>query len=48
MPKQYKIDKVAEIESPSEANAGMFVVSYNGLTIYRPQELRHQLREARR
>lgn len=33
MPKQYKIDKVAEIESSIEANAGVFMVSYNGLTV---------------
>lgn len=45
MPKQYKIDKVAEIESSIEANAGVFVVSYNGLTVKQAQELRHQLRE---
>ena len=45
MPKQYKIDKVAEIESSIEANAGVFMVSYNGLTVKQAQELRHQLRE---
>ncbi|MDO4595595.1 MAG: 50S ribosomal protein L10 [Coriobacteriaceae bacterium] len=46
MPKQYKIDKVAEIEAALESNAGMFVVSYNGLTVKQAQELRHQLTEA--
>ena len=45
MPQQYKIDKVAEIESRIEANNGVFVVSYNGLTVKQAQELRHQLRE---
>ncbi|MDY4042020.1 MAG: 50S ribosomal protein L10 [Collinsella sp.] len=43
--KQYKIDKVAEIESHIEANAGVFVVNYNGLTVKQAQDLRHQLRE---
>ena len=46
MPQQYKIDKVAEIESKIEANNGVFVVGYNGLTVKQAQELRHQLREA--
>ena len=45
MPQQYKIDKVAEIESRIAENAGLFVVNYNGLTGKRAQELRHQLRE---
>lgn len=45
MPKQYKIDMVAEIESNVDKNAGLFVVSYNGLTVKQAQELRHQLRE---
>ena len=45
MPKQYKIDMVAEIEANVEKNAGLFVVSYNGLTVKQAQELRHQLRE---
>ena len=40
MPQQYKIDKVAEIESRIAENAGLFVVNYNGLTVKR-----HQLRE---
>ncbi|WP_085830045.1 50S ribosomal protein L10 [Collinsella vaginalis] len=43
--KQYKIDKVTEIESHIEANAGVFVVNYNGLTVKQAQDLRHQLRE---
>ena len=46
MPKQYKIDAVAEIESKIESNAGVYVVSYNGLTVLQAQELRKQLREA--
>ncbi len=46
MPKQYKIDAVAEIESKLESNAGVYVVSYNGLTVLQAQELRKQLREA--
>ena len=29
MPQQYKIDKVAEIESRIAENAGLFVVNYN-------------------
>ena len=45
MPQQYKIDKVAEIESRIAENAGLFVVNYNGLTVKQAQELRHQLRE---
>ena len=45
MPQQYKIDKVAEIESHIQGNAGVFVVNYNGLTVLQAQELRHQLRE---
>ena len=45
MPKQYKIDAVAEIESKLESNAGVFVVAYNGLTVLQAQELRKQLRE---
>ena len=45
MPQQYKIDKVAEIESHIQDNNGVFVVSYNGLTVKQAQELRHQLRE---
>ena len=45
MPKQYKIDMVVEIESNVDKNAGLFVVSYNGLTVKQAQELRHQLRE---
>ena len=45
MPKQYKLDMVAEIESNVDKNAGLFVVSYNGLTVKQAQELRHQLRE---
>ena len=45
MPQQYKIDKVAEIESHIQAHAGVFVVNYNGLTVLQAQELRHQLRE---
>lgn len=43
--KQYKIDRVAEIESHIENHAGLFVVNYNGLTVKQAQELRHQLRE---
>ena len=35
MPQQYKIDKVAEIESRIAENAGLFVVNYNGLTLSR-------------
>lgn len=46
MPQQYKVDKVAEIESKIEENNGVFVVGYNGLTVKQAQELRHQLREA--
>ena len=46
MPQQYKIDKVAEIESCIEQNAGLFVVSYNGLTVMQAQELRHTLASA--
>lgn len=46
MPKQYKIDAVAEIESKIESNAGVYVVSYNGLTVLQAQELRKELREA--
>lgn len=45
MPQQYKIDKVAEIESRIQDNNGVFVVSYNGLTVKQAQELRHKLRE---
>lgn len=45
MPQQYKIDKVAEIEAQIQANAGVFVVNYNGLTVLQAQELRSQLRE---
>ena len=45
MPKQYKVDMVAEIESAIENNAGVFVVSYNGLTVKQAQDLRNQLRE---
>ncbi|QWT17330.1 50S ribosomal protein L10 [Collinsella sp. zg1085] len=44
--KQYKIDKVAEIENRIEKNAGVFVVNYKGLTVKQAQDLRHQLREA--
>ena len=44
--KQYKIDKVAEIEDAIQNHAGVFVVNYNGLTVKQAQELRHQLREA--
>ena len=43
--KQYKIDKVAEIESHIQNHAGVFVVNYNGLTVKQAQDLRHQLRE---
>ena len=43
--KQYKIDKVAEIEQRIQDNAGVFVVNYNGLTVKQAQDLRHQLRE---
>lgn len=46
MPQQYKIDKVAEIEERVQASAGLYVVSYNGLTVKQAQELRHALREA--
>lgn len=46
MPQQYKIDKVAEIEERVEASAGLYVMSYNGLTVKQAQELRHALREA--
>ena len=35
MPQQYKIDKVAEIESCIAENAGLSVVNYNGLDGYR-------------
>ncbi len=45
MPQQYKIDKVAEIEQHVQNSNGVFVVSYNGLTVKQAQELRHQLRE---
>ena len=45
MPQQYKIDKVAEIESHIQSHAGLFVVNYKGLTVLQAQELRHQLRE---
>ena len=45
MPQQYKVDKVAEIESHVAAHAGLFVVNYKGLTVKQAQELRHQLRE---
>lgn len=45
MPQQYKIDKVAEIESKIQSNNGVFVVAYNGLTVKQAQELRHSLRE---
>ena len=44
MPQQYKIDKVAEIESHIESHAGVFVVGYKGLTVAQAQDLRHQLR----
>lgn len=46
MAQQYKIDKVAEIESQLKDNAGVFVVNYNGLTVLQAQELRAQLRES--
>ncbi len=46
MPQQYKIDKVAEIEERVQASNGVFVISYNGLTVKQAQELRHQLRES--
>ena len=46
MPQQYKVDKVAEIESHIQSHAGVFVVNYNGLTVLQAQELRHTLREA--
>ena len=45
MPQQYKVDKVAEIESHIADSNGVFVVGYNGLTVKQAQELRHQLRE---
>lgn len=45
MPQQYKIDKVAEIESHIANTNGVFVVGYKGLTVKQAQELRHQLRE---
>ena len=45
MPQQYKIDKVAEIESHIADHDGVFVVNYNGLTVLQAQELRHKLRE---
>ncbi|AEB07454.1 LSU ribosomal protein L10P [Coriobacterium glomerans PW2] len=45
MPAQYKIDKVAEIESHIKENAGLFVVNYHGLTVMQAQELRRNLRE---
>ena len=45
MSQQYKIDKVAEIEQHVQNSNGVFVVSYNGLTVKQAQELRHQLRE---
>ena len=45
MPQQYKIDKVAEIESRIAENAGLFVVNYNGQTVKQAQELPHQHRE---
>ena len=38
MPQQYKIDKVAEIESRIAENAGLFVVNYNGLTVKQAQD----------
>ena len=44
MPQQYKIDKVAEIESHIQSHAGVFVVGYKGLTVAQAQDLRHQLR----
>ena len=44
MPQQYKIDKVAEIESHIQNHAGLFVVGYKGFTVAQSQELRHQLR----
>ena len=37
MPQQYKIDAVAEIESKVQANAGVFVVNYSGLTVLQAQ-----------
>ncbi|MBY4797151.1 50S ribosomal protein L10 [Collinsella sp. AGMB00827] len=43
--KQYKIDRVAEIESRIAENAGVFVVNYKGLTVKQAQDLRKQLRE---
>ena len=35
MPKQYKIDMVAEIESNVDKNAGLFVVSSTALPLSR-------------
>ena len=46
MPAQYKIEKVAEIEQRIEANNGVFVVNYRGLTVKQSEDLRHKLREA--
>ena len=45
MPQQYKIDKVAEIESRIQDNNGVFVVNYSGLTVKQAEALRHTLRE---
>ncbi|OUO64565.1 50S ribosomal protein L10 [Collinsella sp. An268] len=46
MPAAYKIEKVAEIEQRVEANNGVFVVNYRGLTVKQSEDLRHKLREA--
>ena len=45
MPQQYKIDKVAEIESRIQDNNGVFVANYSGLTVKQAEALRHTLRE---
>ena len=44
MPQQYKIDKVAEMQSKISDNAGLFVVGYSGLTVAQSQDLRRRLR----
>ena len=46
MPAQSKIDMLEKISQSLEANKGMFVIDYRGLSVKEAQELRRSLREA--
>lgn len=45
MPKQYKVDKVAELKEEFQKSPDFILTSYRGLTVFQITDLRNKLRE---